>query len=102
MGHRATLQILSGGSRSGKTAAALAEYLEVVGSGPLSGRRRALWLTPTQAAAADIRNRLIRKAPNGIPVLGAPSHRKASTTLIRSTGMFWSVAECHMTMRTRL
>jgi hypothetical protein len=35
-------------------------------------------------------------------VLGSPSHRRASRTLIRSTAMCWRMAECHMTRRTQL
>jgi alkanesulfonate monooxygenase SsuD/methylene tetrahydromethanopterin reductase-like flavin-dependent oxidoreductase (luciferase family) len=42
------------------------------------------------------------KAANGILVFVAPSHRRASRKLIRSTPMCWSVADWHMTMRTRL
>ena len=36
------------------------------------------------------------------PVLGALSHRRASRKLIRSTPMCWSMADWHMTRRTRL
>jgi len=32
-------------------------------------------------------------AMNGTPVLGAPSHRRASRQLIRSTAMCWSIAD---------
>ena len=42
------------------------------------------------------------KAPNGIPVLGAPSHRSASRKLIRSMPRCWRMADWHMTIRIRL
>jgi len=52
------VEILAGQAGSGKTAAALTDYREILRSGPILQRRRALWLAPTLAAASEIRDRL--------------------------------------------
>jgi len=52
------LEILAGPGGSGKTAAALADYGDILRSGPILQRRRTLWLAPTHAASNDIRDRL--------------------------------------------
>ena len=55
----AKLRLLLGPSCSGKAAVALAAYREVLSRHGVAGRRRALWLAPTQAAASDVRDALI-------------------------------------------
>lgn len=49
-------------AHGGKMAAALAEYAATLMRGPLAERRRTLWLAPTYAAAADVRQRLVERA----------------------------------------
>jgi hypothetical protein len=55
----------------------------------------------TRGSARCGRRGLIIKAPNGTLGLGAPSHRSASTKLMRSTPMCCRVDDWHLTRRTR-
>ncbi|MCC6494084.1 MAG: PD-(D/E)XK nuclease family protein [Pirellulales bacterium] len=52
-------------ARSGTTSAALAQYCRVLARRPVLQRRRALWLAPTFAAAAGIRERLVDLTGSG-------------------------------------
>jgi hypothetical protein len=66
MGHAGAIEILTGPAASGKTTAALAQYLAIATAGTLASRHRTLWLAPTQAAAESVRDRLIQHAPHGL------------------------------------
>ncbi|HTQ39786.1 MAG TPA: PD-(D/E)XK nuclease family protein [Pirellulales bacterium] len=79
----AQLQILAGPARSGKTAALLARYRQILaeqGDGNIS--QAALWLAPTRHAAAEIRGRLLSDGLTGCFSPGVYTFEQFAQTLL--------------------
>ena len=76
--------VLTGPARSGKTERLLACYRTGLMGGPIGS---ALWLSPTQRTAAEVRGRLLDGALQGCFRPGIMTFEKFAESVLQSTGI---------------
>lgn len=81
------VSILLGPAGAGKRAVALGRYRAVLVRGELAARRRGLWLAPTQAAAAAVRDDLVRSPEDALLDPGVMTFAQFAAAVVRDAGV---------------
>jgi ATP-dependent helicase/DNAse subunit B len=87
MSANANVTIVLGPAGAGKRAAALDRYRHVVARGELAPQRRGLWLAPTQAAAAAVRDDLVRSPADALLDPGVMTFAQFAAAVVRDAGV---------------